>query len=143
MQNRTILIVSFILFQLNFGCKSKNPEYVYLGSQNTDKGENVLITPKEYLKGYTMCKCVEYAYKKKSINLNEGSATLFRELDDDVINQKADSVITGKVKTYIDRPQLSGSTPADGSEKYYIINDCFLFSETNKMKATIDSLLEK
>lgn len=131
-------LLTFIIF---LSCASNKRGYIYLGGSAPNRTEDLLITTKDYLKGYAMCKCLDLAYKKDSINLNDRSVSFLKEMAEDLITQKIDSVISGKAKEYVYRAK-KGSTPADGADKNLLMVDCLFFSESKQLKKTIDSSLK-
>lgn len=134
--------ISGIAFLLLFfaGCCRK-PLYVNLGGSTPSKKTEVKITAKDYLKSFSMCKCILLAYEKDSIYLKEGSISLLREMADDLITPKVDSLISAEAKLYVYRKR-QGSVAVDIADKRLVLADCLFFSELKSTGKIIDSLLK-
>lgn len=132
-----LLIVAFFTT-----CKTNKPLYVNLGGSIPTENSGLKITAKDYLKSFAMCKCIDLAYKKDSVNLNERSISFLKEMAEDLITPKVDSIISSEVNLYVYRKQ-EGLRAADGANKRLILADCMFFSESARINVIADSLLSK
>lgn len=134
-----IIGIAFLVFFFA-GC-SRKPLYVNLGGSNPNKNSELKITAKDYLKSFTMCKCILLAYEKDSIKLNEGSIYFLREMGEDLVTPKVDSLISAEVKLWIYRKR-EGSVAVDIADKRLVLADCLFFSESKKIHVIVDSLIK-
>jgi hypothetical protein len=133
-----LLVITTWLF---YTCKTIQPLYVPLGGTPPPKDADIKITAKEYLKKYALCKCIDYAYTKDSVAINDRSTSFLAEMGESLITPSVDSLVSAIAKNYVYRPR-TGSMHADGGSQRLTMADCVFFSESKRVRILADSLLK-
>ena len=107
-------------------------------SRNAD-GSKIFRNKIELFRDYAFCSCLEYSYKKDSIQIRDDSrATLYDLSNDELMINKRGQQIDSFARGYVDRIDARPGQTYEGRKSRSF--DCLMFFKSNKLLRFLKTL---